>query len=318
MRSARLGRDGPTISRIGIGSFQAAGSGPWGYGPWADDDASVAAIRAAIDAGVTWVETAASYGLGHAEEVVGRAVAPYRVGEDLLVFSKCAHPWELPDKIWTDLSPATIRMQCEGSLARLGVERIDLYMFHHPDPATPVEESWATLVDLVDEGKTRWIGVSNFDVELLQRCEAVRHVDVLSPELSLLRPEAARDVIPWCERNGTGVLIYSPQASGLLSGARDRTWLATASGETRKDTPAASIEALVAALRAVGVRHGVGPGAIATAWTLSVAGVTGAICGARTPAQVEGWIGASDIDLTQDDLAEIDTGLAIAGIGGSR
>ncbi|HEU4356096.1 MAG TPA: aldo/keto reductase, partial [Actinomycetota bacterium] len=150
MRTARLGRDGPTISRVGIGGFQAGGRGPWGAGPEADDEAAIAAIRAAVASGVTWVETAASYGLGHSEEVVARALEPWRVGEEVLVFSKCGHPWEPPDRIWTELAPATIRRQCEESLKRLRVERIDLYQFHHPDPNTPVEESWATLADLVE------------------------------------------------------------------------------------------------------------------------------------------------------------------------
>ena len=312
MRTAPFGRDGTPVSVVGIGGFQAGGTGPWGAGPSADDDDAIAAIRAAIDGGVTWVETAASYGLGHAEEVVGRAIEPWRAGDEVLVFSKCGHPWEPPDRIWTELAPATIRRQCDESLRRLGVDQLDLYMFHHADPATPVEESWSTLAALVDEGKVRWAGVSNFDVDLLERCDAVRHVDAVSPELSLLRPEAAADVIPWCRDHGTAAIVYSPQASGVLTGARDRTRLA-ASDEDRDDP--AAVEVLLAGLRPIAERHGVGPGALAVAWTLSVEGVTGAICGARNPAQVEGWIAAGDLALTPQDRLQIEAALASAGIG---
>ncbi|HSD49502.1 MAG TPA: aldo/keto reductase [Actinomycetota bacterium] len=317
MRTARLGRDGPTISRVGIGGFQAGGRGPWGAGPDADDGAAVAAIRAAVGSGVTWVETAASYGLGHSEEVVARALEPWRIGEEVLVFSKCGHPWEPPDRIWTELAPATIRRQCEESLARLRVERIDLYQFHHPDPNTPVEESWATLAELVDEGKVRWAGVSNFGVDLLERCEAIRHVDSLSPELSLLRPQASSDVIPWCRDHGTGVIVYSPIASGLLSGARDPAWLSAAADEDRMGVSAEAITALVDGLRPLAERLGIPVPALAAAWTLSVEGVTGAICGARRPDQVEGWIAAGDVELSPDDVRRIGSVLGLAGIGGT-
>jgi aryl-alcohol dehydrogenase-like predicted oxidoreductase len=318
VRTARLGRDGPEITRLGIGGWQAGGTGPWGAGEDADDDAAIAAIRAAIEAGVTWVDTAASYGLGHSEEVVARALEPWRVGEEVLVFSKCAHPWEPPDRIWTDLAPATIRRQCEDSLRRLGVERVDLYQFHHPDPNTPVEASWAALAELVDEGKVRWAGLSNFDVDQLERCEAIRHVDSLQPELSLLRPEAARDVIPWCRDHGTGVIVYSPNGSGLLTGARDRAWLDAASDEDRMDHPAEAIAAAVEGLRPIAERLGLDLPALVTAWTLSVEGVAGAICGARRPAQVEGWIAAGDTDLGADVVAEIVAAVNAAGIGGAR
>jgi aryl-alcohol dehydrogenase-like predicted oxidoreductase len=318
VRSASLGADGPSISRLGVGGFQAGGIGPWGAGLLADDDAAVAAIRSAVASGVNWVETAASYGLGHSEEVVARALEPWRVGEEVFVFSKCGHPWEPPDRIWTELTPSSIRRQCEESLRRLGVERIDLYQFHHPDPNTPVEESWGAMAELVGDGKVRWAGVSNFDVDLLDRCEPIRHVDSHSPELSLLRPGAATDVIPWCRDHGTGVIAYSPQASGLLSGARDRTWLGTASGEERMHTPARAIEALVDGLRPIAARHGVGPGALAIAWTLAVEGVTGAICGARTPAQVDGWIAAGEVVLDHDDVREIEALSTAARFGGLR
>ena len=303
MRTAQLGRGGPRISRLGVGGFQAGGTGPWGAGPNADDDAAIAAIRAAIDGGVTWVETAASYGLGHAEEVVGRAITPWRAGEEVLVFSKCGHPWEPPDRIWTELAPATIRRQCDESLGRLGIERIDLYMFHHADPKTPVEDSWRTLGELVDEGKVRWAGVSNFDVGLLERCDAIRHVDVLSPELSPVVPDASSDVIPWCREHGTGVIVYSPQAGGLLSKGGDP---ATLSDDERRGMSAETLGALQSVLRSIGEHHGVGPGAVAVAWALAVDGVAGAICGARTPTQVEGWIAASEIELTDEELRGID------------
>jgi aryl-alcohol dehydrogenase-like predicted oxidoreductase len=216
------------------------------------------------------------------------------------------------------MAPATIRRQCEDSLRRLGVERIDLYQFHHPDPNTPVEDSWATLAELVEEGKVRWAGVSNFGIDLLERCEAIRHVDSLQPELSLLRPEAASDVIPWCREHGTGVIVYSPLAGGLLSGARDRAWLASASDEGRLDWSADAIWTLVEGLRPVAARLQIPVPALAAAWTLSVEGVTGAICGARRPAQVEGWIAAGEVELTPRDLGEIDAALDVAGIGGTH
>ncbi len=317
MRSAVLGRSGPSISRIGIGGFQASGSGPWGAGPDADDDEAIAAIRRAVESGVTWVDTAASYGLGHSEEVVARALEPWRIGEEVLIFTKCAHPWKPPDRIWTDLSPATIRRQCEESLRRLGVERLDLLQFHHPDPGTPVEDSWGTMAELVAEGKVRWAGVSNFDVGLLERCESIRHVDSLQPELSLLRREAAAEVIPWCRDHGTGVIVYSPIASGLLSGARDRAWLAAASDEDRMGVPGDAIASLVEGLRPIADRLGIPVAALAAAWTLSVEGVTGAICGARRPAQVDGWIAAGDVALGPEDLRQIQDALAAAGIGGT-
>jgi aryl-alcohol dehydrogenase-like predicted oxidoreductase len=313
-----LGRDGPRISRLGIGGWQAGGIGPWGAGPDADDDAAIAAIRLAVESGVTWVDTAASYGLGHSEEVVARALAPWQVGEEVLVFTKCAHPWEPPDRIWTELTPASIRRECEGSLRRLGVERLDLYQFHHPDPNTPVEDSWATMAELVTEGKVRLAGVSNFGVDLLERCEAIRHVDSLQPELSLLRPAAADDVIPWCCDHGTGVVVYSPIASGLLSGARDRAWLADASAEDRMGAPGVSIAALVEGLGPIARGLRVDVAALAVAWTLSIEGVSGAICGARRPAQVQGWIAAGDVELGPGDLEQIEAALVAAGIGGTR
>ena len=311
MKTSRLGRGGPEISRLGIGGWQAGGNGPWGAGSGADDDEAIAAIRLAVEGGVTWVDTAPGYGLGHSEEVVARALAPWRVGEEVLVFTKCAHPWEPADRIRTELTPASIRRECEDSLRRLGVERIDLYQFHHPDPKTPVEESWSTMAELVDEGKVRWAGVSNFDVDLLERCEAIRHVDSLQPQLNLLRAEASDDVIPWCRHHGTGVIVYSPNASGLLTGARDGAWLEAASDEDRMNVPAAAIGRLVEALRPIAARLGTTLPALVTAWTLATDGVSGAICGARRPGQVEAWVGAADLVLAPADLGEIEAARAV-------
>jgi aryl-alcohol dehydrogenase-like predicted oxidoreductase len=305
VKTGTLGPSGPPISCLGIGGWQAGGTGPWGAGPSNDDREVIAAIRHAVELGVTWVDTAASYGLGHSEEVIARALRPWRVGDEVLVFTKCGHPWQPPDRIRTDLSPASVRAECEGSLRRLGVERIDLYQFHHHDPATPVEESWEAMAGLVQDGKVRWAGVSNFSVALVERCEAVRHVDSVQPEFSLLRRDAARGVIPWCKANGTGVIVYSPLASGLLAGTRDRAALAAMSAEDRRFLSPGQIQQITSRLAAVARRLGTRPSALSVAWALATDGVSGAICGARRPEHVQGWIGAADIILDQASLAEI-------------
>jgi aryl-alcohol dehydrogenase-like predicted oxidoreductase len=170
------------------------------------------------------VDTAAVYGLGHAEEIVGRALKGYATGGEVFVCTKCGRKTRPDGTPYGDLHPQSIRAECEASLRRLGVERLDLYQIHWPDPggATPLEESWSAMAQLVDEGKVRWIGVSNFDVDQLERCEAIRHVDSLQPPLSMVQRRALRDVIPWAAAHETGVIVYSPMASGLLSGSFDR------------------------------------------------------------------------------------------------
>ena len=316
MRTSALGRAGPTISRIGMGAWQASGTGPWGSGPRSDDAAAIAAIRSAVERGVTWVDTAAGYGLGHSEEVVRRALEPWQMGDEVLVFTKCGHPWDPPDRIRTDLSSASIRRECEGSLKRLGVERIDLYQFHHADPRTPVEASWSTMAELVEEGKVRWAGVSNFDVELLERCEAIRHVDCVQPELSLLRREALHDVIPWCGAHGMGVIGYSPMATGVLSGAYDATRFEELAADDWRRESSAQILDLAERLRQVASRIGVTVGELAVAWALSNESVTGVICGARSPQQVDGWIASSDLQLDAEAVAEIGSIVDGGGPGG--
>jgi aryl-alcohol dehydrogenase-like predicted oxidoreductase len=317
VQTRRLGSNGPELSVVGFGSWALGGSWQYGWGAQ-DDDESIAAIRHAVEHGVNWVDTAAVYGHGHSEQVVGRAVQPFDVGEDVLVFTKCGERFVDEDgRELGGLRPASIREECERSLRRLGLERIDLYQFHWPDPDTPVEESWATMVELVEEGKVRWIGVCNSTVELLERCEAVRHVDSAQPPLSLLNRGARDDVIPWCSEHGTGVIVYSPMASGLLTGAfgRERAERLAEDDWRRRDLafqePRLSQAVdLVERLRPIAERLGCSLPALAVAWTVAVPGVTGAIVGARRPEQVDDWLAAGDLELGADVRDEIEQLLA--------
>jgi aryl-alcohol dehydrogenase-like predicted oxidoreductase len=320
MRYQRLGANGPEISAVGFGAWAAGGGNwDWGWGPQDDDD-SIAAIRRAVDGGVNWVDTAAVYGLGHSEEVVGRALRPFKTGEEVFVFTKCGLPWDADRKDHNDLTPASIRAEAEQSLRRLGVERIDLYQFHWPDDrtGTPIEESWQVMTELIDEGKVRFAGVSNFDVDLLERCEAIRHVDSLQPPYNLLHQEAAGDVIPWCRSHGTGVIVYSPMGSGLLTGAFTRERMNTLPPDDwRREDPDFAEPAFGRALAVAGglgsiaSRLGVPQPAVAAGWTLHTPGVTGAICGARRPAQVADWLAAATLQL--DDATQLEITQLAAG-----
>ena len=310
MQFRRLGRDGPEISVVGVGAWAIGGPWQFGWGPQ-DDDESMAALHRAFDAGVNWVDTAAVYGLGHSEEVVGQAVREH--GGEVLVFTKCGRPWygRENNEPTYGLRPESIRFELEQSLKRLGTDHVDLYQFHWPDTetGTPVEDSWATMADLVTEGKVRWAGVSNFDVALLERCARIRHVDSLQPPFSLIDRSAA-DEIAWCAANGTGVLCYSPLGSGLLTGSFDADrvrdlpagdWRRT-SDEFRPPRLEANLE-VARRLEPVAERHGVPVAAVAVAWVLATDGVTAAIVGARRPSQVDGWLPAGDLRLTGADLA---------------
>jgi aryl-alcohol dehydrogenase-like predicted oxidoreductase len=222
--TSTLGETGLEITRVGLGAW-AIGGGGWqgGWGPQ-DDAESVETIQRAVELGVNWIDTAAAYGLGHAEEVVGRAVRTLPDHERPLVFTKCGLVWEQGGTTVSNVgAPESIRRECEDSLRRLGVDVIDLLQIHWPaTDGTPVEDTWATMAELVDEGKVRYIGVSNFDVDLLDACERVRHVDTYQPELNLLVRGAAATTLPWCESHGTGVIVYSPIRSGLLTGRYSR------------------------------------------------------------------------------------------------
>jgi aryl-alcohol dehydrogenase-like predicted oxidoreductase len=325
VRRRRLGETGPELTTVGFGAW--AIGGPWRFG-WGevDDDESVAAIRHAVEHGVNWIDTAAAYGLGHSEEVVRRALSPYRVGEDVFVFTKCGRRWEgRPEGvIENDLRPESIREECEQSLRRLGLERIDLYQFHWPDwmTGTAVEDSWGTMAELVEEGKARWIGVANFDPEQLDRCEAIRHVDSVQPPLSLLARGAGRTVVPWAAAHGTGVIVYSPMGSGLLTGAFDRARIERLDpNDWRRESPAFREPALarnlelVDRLRGIAERIGSTLPELAVAWALAQPGVTAAIVGARLPRHVEGWLGASGLELSSGVLDEIDDAVTTSRAG---
>jgi aryl-alcohol dehydrogenase-like predicted oxidoreductase len=316
LKKRRLGTTDLEITTVGFGAW-AIGGGGWAYGWGPQDDAgSIASIRHAISRGVNWIDTAAIYGLGHSEEVVGRALREIPASERPFVFTKCgmipdpARPYDEPAR---DLRPASIRREVEASLRRLGVERIDLYQFHWPDQAgTPIEDSWREMDRLVDEGKVRAAGVSNFDVALLERAESVRHVDSLQPPFSLVRRDAAADVIPWAKAHETGVIVYSPMQSGLLTDTFSVKRLVSMDDDDWRRRSAQFTEpnlsrniALRDALRPIAKRHDVTVSAVAVAWTLASPGVTGAIVGARSPEQVDGWIAAGSLDLDASDLAQI-------------
>ena len=321
-----LGRSGMHITRIGFGSW-AVGGGGWafGWGPQ-DDQASLATMRHAIDAGINWIDTAAVYGLGHSETVVGQLLRQLPAADRPFVFTKCGLVWNENDRMAEPqrvLSPASIRRECEASLRRLGVERIDLYQFHWPDETgTRVEDSWAAMTRLIDEGKVRAAGVSNFDVRLLDRCESIRHVDSLQPPFSLINRAAANREIPWCASNRTGVICYSPMQSGLLTDSFTAERVSSLAMDDWRRRAAEFQQphlgrnlALRDALRPIARRHDTTVSAVAIAWALAWPGVTGAIVGARTPAQVDGWIDAAWITLAPEDLDEIAAAIQQTGAG---
>jgi len=280
-----------------------------GWGPQSDDD-SIAAIRRSIELGCNWIDTAAIYGLGHSEVVVGKALE----GIDrstVIVATKCGR---VPDETGTprsDLRPEAIRLQLEDSLRRLNTAYIDLFQIHWPDNdnGIPLEESWAAMAALKDDGRVRHIGVSNFDTDQLARCEAVHHIDSLQPPYSLLRREIETDVLPWCRQNGVGVIVYSPMQAGLLSGTFQLDRVAEDDWRRRNaffQEPQLSRNlAFVERLRPIAQRQGKTVGQLAIAWTIAQPGVTAAIVGARRPEQVEQNVGAMNWALTPVELDEV-------------
>ena len=313
MRARELGTTGLDLSVVGFGAWAIGGPWAWGWGRQ-DDRESIGALHRALDAGVNWIDTAPAYGLGHSERIVGRALRERRDADRVRVATKCGL-WAEGQRDVYDLRPGSIRREVDASRRRLGVEVLDLYQIHWPDQSTgtPVEESWTTMAELVTEGKVRHVGVSNFTVELLERCERIRHVDSLQPPLNLIDRSALADLLPWCVAHGTGVLCYSPMQSGLLTGSFNHERAASLpSDDWRRRDPefqeprlSANL-ALAERLRPVAARHGTSVAAVAVGWVLGQAGVTAAIAGARRPAQVDGWIGAGDLVLMPEDFADLE------------
>jgi aryl-alcohol dehydrogenase-like predicted oxidoreductase len=321
-----LGSTGMDITTVGFGAW-AVGGGEWAYG-WGpqDDDASIAAIRHAVASGINWIDTAAIYGLGHSEEVVGQALRLIPLTDRPYVFTKGgmipdhSRPYDEPAR---NCEPASIRREVDASLTRLGVERIDLYQFHWPDDSgAPVEESWGELGRLIDEGKIAHAGVCNYTVELLDRAEAVRHVESLQPPFSLIRRGAGADVIPWAAAHGTGVIVYSPMQAGILTDSfsiervarfAEHDWRR---GSADFQEPALSRNlALRDALRPLAERRETTVSVIALGWVTAWPGVTAAIVGARSSEQVDGWIDARRIELTQDEITTIERAVEESGAG---
>jgi aryl-alcohol dehydrogenase-like predicted oxidoreductase len=316
MQTRTLGNSDLNITRVGYGAWAVGGSGwQFGWGSQNDND-SIAAIHRSLELGVNWIDTAAVYGLGHSEEVVARALKSWS-GRRPYIFSKCGLRWDDNGKgdVRKVLSRDSIRREIEDSLRRLSVDVIDLYQIHWPpDPDSPaLEEGWSTMADLKREGKVRWIGVSNFNVAQLKRAQAIAPVTSLQPPYSLVHREVEDGILPYCLREEIGVIVYSPMASGLLTGAMTRDRAAKLpkddwrSGNPDFTEPNLSRNlALVDLLGAIAKRHNRSVGEVAIAWTLRHPAVTGAIVGARNAKQAEGVMRAGDLRLNDKEVNEIE------------
>ena len=314
METRKLGNSDLDITRVGYGAWAIGGSG-WKFA-WGsqDDNDSIAAIHRALELGVNWIDTAAVYGLGHSEEVVGRALKSWR-GPRPYVFTKCGRSWDAQGNVGIGLRADLIRREIEDSLRRLSVDVVDLYQIHWPpDPdSSELEEGWSTLADLKGEGKVRWIGVSYFNVQQLRRAQTIAPVTSLQPRYSLVHREIEHDMLPYCLGEGIGVIVYSPMASGLLTGAMTRERAAKLPADDWRGRHPDFTEpnlshnlVLVERLRAIANRHNRSIGEVAIAWTLHHPAVTGAIVGARNAQQAEGVMRAGDLHLSEDEVTEIE------------
>ncbi|RKG88383.1 aldo/keto reductase [Corallococcus sp. CA049B] len=312
MQKRRLGNSDMELTALGFGAW-AIGGGGWAFAWGAQDDAqSIEAIQRALDSGINWIDTAAVYGLGHSEDVVARALK----GRDKrpYVFTKCGMVWDDQGKVSRRLSADSVRKECEASLRRLKVDAIDLYQVHWPvEDGAELEEGWTALAELQRQGKVRWLGVSNFNVSQLEQVRRIAPVTSLQPPYSLIHRDIEDDLLPYCQTQGIGVIVYSPMASGLLTGAMTRERiLAMPDDDWRRGSedfqePKLSHHlSLVERMREVGARHGRSPAEVALAWTLRGPAVTAAIVGARSAKQVEGFIQAGDFRLTSEEVREVE------------
>ena len=310
MNTKKLGNSDLEITPVGFGAWAIGGSG-WEFA-WGDQDdkASVAAIHRGLELGLNWIDTAAVYGMGHSEGVVARALKTWS-GPRPYVFTKCGLLGDEKGYVHRNLKAASIRRECENSLRRLKVNTIDLYQIHWP--SEDLEEGWEEMARLQKEGKVRWIGVSNFDADQLGRAERIAEITSLQPPYSLIRREIEAEILPYCQSHGIGVIVYSPMQSGLLTGAMTRERVAklpesdwrSRDPEFREPKLSENL-ALVERLRKVGEKYGRPPGQVAVAWVLRNPAVTAAIVGARNAQQVEKNVGAAELQLTDEDVAEIE------------
>lgn len=316
MKKNQLGNSDMHITPVGFGAW-AIGGGGWAFAWGAQDDAeSIAAIHEALDLGVNWIDTAPVYGLGHSEEVVAKALAG--VTKRPYVFSKCGRVWNEQRQIGKCLKADSIRKECEASLKRLNVDVIDLYQMHWPEPDEDVEEGWGTMLKLKEEGKVRWIGVSNFSVAQMKRAETLGPITSLQPPYHLLRRDIEHEVLPYAQKQGIGVLAYSPMASGLLSGAMTRERIASLADDDWRKSKNPNYQEpkltrnlqLVALLTEIGKEHNASSGEIAIAWVLRHFAVTAAIVGSRRPGQMKQIIGAATLGLTTADIDRLESFLA--------
>jgi aryl-alcohol dehydrogenase-like predicted oxidoreductase len=305
-----LGNSDLQLTPIGFGAW-AIGGGNWefAWGPQ-DDKESIAAIHRALDLGINWIDTAAIYGLGHSEEIVARALKS--TSHKPLVFTKCSMRWHPDRTIYRSLKAASLEEEIENSLRRLGVETIDLYQVHWPDPPDQIEEGWATLARFREQGKVRYIGVSNFNVEQMQRAEKIAPVTSLQPPYSMLRRAIEAEVLPFARAHNIGVINYSPMVSGLLTGQMTAERVAALpvddwrrrAVEFKEPRLSRNLK-LVELLRQIGGGHNVAPGVVAVAWTLHHPAITAAIVGGRSASQVEGMVPALEFRLSDDEYRRI-------------
>ncbi len=312
MQSRTLGNSDLKITPVGYGAWAIGGSGwQFAWGPQDDND-SIAAIHRSLELGINWIDTAAVYGLGHSEEVVGRALKSWS-GPKPYVFTKCARRQDESGQLRTILKASSIREELESSLRRLQIDVIDLYQIHWPaQDAAELEEGWQALSTLQREGKVRWIGVSNFNVDQMRRASAIAPITSLQPKYSLIHREVEAEILPYCERHGIGVIAYSPMGSGLLTGTMTRERVARLPEDDWRKRHADFIEpnlsrnlALVELLEQIARNHGRTPGEVAIAWTLQNPAVTGAIVGARSAKQADGVMRAGDLHLSGDEILQI-------------
>jgi len=311
LATAELGSTGMEITRVGFGAWALGGGGfEWSWGAQ-DDEESIATIHHALELGVNWIDTAAQYGFGHSEEVVGRAIAG--LDERPFVFTKGGQPEGPGGATLHDLTRDGLRRELEGSLSRLGLHEVDLYQIHWPIPDEQIEEGWAALVEFRDEELARHIGVSNFSVEQLRRSQQIAPVETLQPPYSLIARDVEEEILPYARLKDIGVIVYSPMGSGLLTGAMNRERIeGLPDDDWRRRAPpfrdpqlSENLE-LVGRLGVVAERHNTTPGAVAVAWTLRNPAVDGAIVGFRRPAQVDSIAAAANLDLSDEDVAEIE------------